>query len=467
MSSKLSEPNHPARYARLCAILSTLEKFLFKSMLDVGGAEGYLSYLVTRLFNAWTVTSDLSFEANCRAAELFDVPGVVLQSADLPFESNSFDIVTSIETLEHVEYPIETLVELYRVAKKCVIITTEALCETEKEQFDKLASRRYSYHFDRNWFLVEDFKSLFPNLLSIDFPWMSHYLSERMGNPPDNTLWMPKVLVIPKRNAPAGEFSIQQAGQFLDYLLDQKFVENLDVDISNRQTSAELLRLIRCPNCNSDLEFLTDGLLCQECGEAFAVKSGIPVLLCENRMYTNGDLIRRLSRDKYRKEFVSKAVELRKKFDFCLNIDERRRWRFGSTEVPWSPLEDAKLVRIVSEFAEFEVTGDDPQLLSPILALDLSSVSSIRIAYSVSGCEWTIGQVFWTTEHELLEFRESNSARFKVEGEGFKDYVVPLQGKIPRSKFCRLRFDPTQCPGKLRIGDIELLLKEESQLRLS
>ena len=60
-----------------------------------------------------------------------------------------------------------------------------------------------------------------------------------------------------------------------------------------------------------------------------------------------------------------------------------------------------------------------------------------------------------------MEFKESNSARLKVEGEGFKDYVVPLQDKILRSNFCRLRFDPTKCPGKLKIGDIEWL-KEKS-----
>jgi len=468
MSSKLSEPNHPTRYARLCAILCTLEKLPFKSLLDVGGAEGYLSYLVGRLFNAWAVTSDLSFEANCRAAELFDVPGVALQSADLPFESNSFDVVTSIETLEHVEYPIETLLELYRVAKESVIITTEALSETEKEQSDRLANRRYSPHFERNWFMIDDFRDLFPNLLIMDFSWIKTYLCEKLKLGPDKGTNVIKLLIIPKQKdcRPAAEVTLEQVEGLLNFLLSQRFPEQLYLDISDRQISRDLLRLLRCPNYKSELILIGDRLVCRGCAETYLVKSGIPVLLADDGKCTTKKLRQRLLKLRHESNYIARAVELREKFDFEMSISKALSWRFNDVSSLWRPLANIELVAIREDYAEFEAT-DDPQLISPILSLDLSTVRSMAIVYAVSGCEHSMGQVFWGTENNGFAFSESDSATFEVMSGDFKRYEVQLKGKMPKSEYGLLRFHPTQCPARVKIRSAELLLEGSKVARIS
>ena len=460
--SESSEPNHPTRYARLCAILSALKSLPFRSLIDIGGAEGYLSYLVTKLLNVWAVTSDLSFEANCRAVELFGLPGVVVESSELPFDSDTFDVVTCIETLEHVEYPVETLLELNRIAKEYVVITTEALCENKEDQLRKLANRRYSPHFERNWFLIDDFGDLFPNILIKDFSWIKTYLSEKLKLSPDKGTNVIRLLIIPKQKGakPAIEATAEQVEPLLDFLLSQRFPERLHLDISDRQTSRDLLRLLRCPNCRSELVLIGNELVCQGCAKTYPVRSGIPVLLADDGKCTQRQLRQRLLMLKHESNYIAKAIELREKFDFEMSISKASSWRFNSVSSLWMPFANIELVAIREDYAEFLANNDDPQLISPILSLDLSTVRSMAIVYAVSGCEHSIGQVFWATENNGFAFSESNSVTFEVKSGDFKMYELQLQGRMPKSEYGLLRFDPTQCPAKLKIRDIELFLKK-------
>ena len=52
-------PLHLVHYARTFSILRLLNRIRFKTVLNVGGAEGYQSSLLERLFGVRTVTIDL------------------------------------------------------------------------------------------------------------------------------------------------------------------------------------------------------------------------------------------------------------------------------------------------------------------------------------------------------------------------------------------------------------------------
>ncbi|MDE2845676.1 MAG: class I SAM-dependent methyltransferase [Gemmatimonadota bacterium] len=111
------------RYIITYHIMHMLSHFTFESLIDVGGAEGYKGAMVRHLFDAGVKSCDLSQEACDRADEIYNVDTQAIDVQDLPFETDSFDIVLCSEVLEHVQ-DFETAVEqLVRVSRKAVIIT--------------------------------------------------------------------------------------------------------------------------------------------------------------------------------------------------------------------------------------------------------------------------------------------------------------------------------------------------------
>jgi uncharacterized protein YbaR (Trm112 family) len=45
--------------------------------------------------------------------------------------------------------------------------------------------------------------------------------------------------------------------------------------------SNELLKILACPACKADVFLKGKSLVCSECGRAYPVKEGIPVMLVE------------------------------------------------------------------------------------------------------------------------------------------------------------------------------------------
>lgn len=84
--------------------------------LDIGAGTGELITLMRSKFKIASVACDYT-------DTLMMLPDVTVNVANLnteklPFEDNTFDIVTSTEVIEHLEHYRETLQESYRVLKK-------------------------------------------------------------------------------------------------------------------------------------------------------------------------------------------------------------------------------------------------------------------------------------------------------------------------------------------------------------
>jgi len=110
-------------YIRTYEILKTLSGIEFESFLDVGGAEGYKTYLIEKILGKKGSNCDLSFEACKRAVDIFRIPSATADAHHLPYGDNAFDLVLCSETLEHVSEPEPVLLELLRIAEKAIVMT--------------------------------------------------------------------------------------------------------------------------------------------------------------------------------------------------------------------------------------------------------------------------------------------------------------------------------------------------------
>ncbi len=132
------------QYIRTYEIMRSLSHLDFKTLLDVGGAEGWKAFLARELFGAEVTNSDLSEEACKRAAELFGIRSVPGDVHELPFNSDEFEVVLCSEALEHAKDVNKALRELLRVARKAVVITVPH--ETKEEVERNIAEEEVHGH---------------------------------------------------------------------------------------------------------------------------------------------------------------------------------------------------------------------------------------------------------------------------------------------------------------------------------
>lgn len=117
------EPEIILRYIITFQIMNALSHLRFNSLLDVGGAEGYKAYIIKKLFDITTKSTDLSEEACKRAKEIFDIKSIPADIHNLPFKDEEFDVVLCSETLEHARETRKAIEELLRIARRAVVIT--------------------------------------------------------------------------------------------------------------------------------------------------------------------------------------------------------------------------------------------------------------------------------------------------------------------------------------------------------
>lgn len=146
------------RYVIFYNVLKALSLLRFESLLDVGGAEGYMAAAIRKFFQVRVRSCDLSEEACKRAEELFQIEADPVDGVSLPYEDDSFDVVLSSESLEHIPRYELVLEELLRVARKAVLITVphdgpKAIAENIRNQVP---------HGHLHDFTLNSFKALIP-----------------------------------------------------------------------------------------------------------------------------------------------------------------------------------------------------------------------------------------------------------------------------------------------------------------
>jgi 2-polyprenyl-3-methyl-5-hydroxy-6-metoxy-1,4-benzoquinol methylase len=111
---------------RIAWLVETLLTLRPESILDVGCGGGNVTWHLTQLpWKPKVIGLDISYEAVKRAAKR--VPGAEFQKGfaeQLPFPDLHFDVVCCNEVLEHVSDVQAALLELKRVAKKAVLLST-------------------------------------------------------------------------------------------------------------------------------------------------------------------------------------------------------------------------------------------------------------------------------------------------------------------------------------------------------
>lgn len=109
-------------YCHLYAVLRALAPYEIGSCLEVGCGEGFLASLIERIFGAKVTGIDLSWRVCRRADEYWQLPCAVAEALHLPFADASFDVVVSINTLEHIADLAGAYAELRRVARAVVLV---------------------------------------------------------------------------------------------------------------------------------------------------------------------------------------------------------------------------------------------------------------------------------------------------------------------------------------------------------
>jgi len=86
-------------------------------ILDLGCAQGILSYFLRQEGGFW-VHTDQDFENLKTSQSLLDKNLLQISEGSLPFKSESFDLVVSLDYLEHLENDDHCLEEIHRILKR-------------------------------------------------------------------------------------------------------------------------------------------------------------------------------------------------------------------------------------------------------------------------------------------------------------------------------------------------------------
>jgi SAM-dependent methyltransferase len=247
-------------YARRRALLDALSRIQFDSILDVGCAEGFFTQAIAGRFggDAWGV--DLSHEGVVKMNRRYGLPGAAADGTRLPFPDNSFDLLLSTETIEHVVDAEAFVDEMRRVARRYVVITTPASTEQEFVPDFDLQEEGHVQQFTprRIQAMFGPQRSFRSNLGFGLYRAVGRHLGERIG---DRFI----------------SFDLWFARRFGDVSARAWPLRNRDWLIVTPASGGEAsaTRFV-CPECHGELSIGESSASCRECGAGYEIRSGVP-----------------------------------------------------------------------------------------------------------------------------------------------------------------------------------------------
>jgi SAM-dependent methyltransferase len=462
-----SEPSHPVRLARLLRVLQVLDGLHCRSLLDVGGSEGWTAALVRDRFGAEVATVDLSVEACRRARELFDVDGIAADGWRLPFADAAFDVVLCCEVVEHVEHPVEMLLELQRVARTAVVLTTEELHHDREEIDQQLFMRTGWPHEERNLLHPDDVRAVFGERVRLlcqcdagapaalaDVETARRWLlaaTERQEIGPGQH----GVVVIAPRSDEAFRPRSHTDVELVEAILHGTV--GIDTLHPPRELAPGLAARLRCPVCRSVLRAGAGSLVCAR--HRWPVRHGVPdfVDLAADPP-PRPELQRRVLREcgtqvradavlALRDRLLLEPIAPRDEYDFA-QLEQRRGFRANQQLQP----------RPGGSAFAWRCTGDDPQLWTPRLDRALCAIElEMRLCNPDYPADAAIGQVFWAGPGDD-DFVEARSRKFALANDGaWHTVCVELAGE-PRlpAVVSWLRLDLANGPGEIDLRRLKL-----------
>lgn len=142
-----------------------------KRVLDIACGEGYGSYLLKQAGAAEVVGVDVSPEVVNRAIQSFGASGLDFVTADASvieekLLAESFDVVVSCETIEHLKDPAAYLQSLKKLAKKDAVIIIS--CPNDYWYFPE-EHQNNPYHLRK--YKIEEFQQLAVSVLGDEVRW--------------------------------------------------------------------------------------------------------------------------------------------------------------------------------------------------------------------------------------------------------------------------------------------------------
>lgn len=454
-----SEAGHAVRYAISFRLLRALDELEFDSLLAVGGGEGFLPHLVREAFGAEVAVADLSIEAALRARDFFDLDGAAVDATRLPFADDSFDVVVCSEVIEHLEYPVEALLELQRVARRAVLMTTLEF-ETDPAVVARHRFQRCRFpHFEQNLYLPDDIARIMgrETALASQFP---------MDLPEDGVTrealsgWLVANTRLDRVvEGGAGVFAVRElvpsrcaprlgTDRLLEVLFERGSVPAAPLE--RRVPAAPSERLLEravCPLSREPLTLTGDALVSPS-GARYALRDGAPILYDLDAIDPSPDDL--ATREAARSpEDLARLLELRAdlvgdaregvKLEWDLTVaDDRRGWMLNP------------------DLTEVEATGlgviaadNDPWLVAPAIYLPAKRVAGVRLSMIVHAPDAPVaagvGQLFWVLDDDD-EFTEARAVSFEVANSPeVREYTIDLsealEGVDDRT-LLMLRLDP-------------------------
>lgn len=141
-----------------------------KRVLDIACGEGYGSKLMKDWGAASVVGVDVSDEALAVANRYFSGDGITFlnhTAEELPFDNDSFDVVVSFETVEHLDRPEKFIQEIARVVKFDGVV----LVSCPNDPYYSKNDPAFSNPFHKHAFNFFDFKEMSERYLGRDASW--------------------------------------------------------------------------------------------------------------------------------------------------------------------------------------------------------------------------------------------------------------------------------------------------------